>query len=71
MANTTKLTNNQRDDNVIGVNEEIAYDDIVLSVKKVRNANAQVDIWTDTIVMDSNDVDHIAEEIAEQIGGKQ
>lgn len=71
MANTTKLTNNQRDDNVIGVNEEIAYDDIVLLVKKVINANAQVDIWTDTIVMDSNDVDHIAEEIAEQIGGKQ
>jgi hypothetical protein len=71
MANTTKLTNNQRDDNVIGVNEEIAYDDIVLLVKKVINANAQVDIWTDTIVMDSNDVDHIAEEIAEQIGDKQ
>lgn len=71
MANTTKLTNNQRNDNVIGVNEELGYDDIVLLVKKVINANAQVDIWTDTIVMDSNDVDHIAEEIAEQIGDKQ
>lgn len=71
MANTTKLTNNQRNDNVIGVNEELGYDDIVLLVKKVINANAQVDIWTDTIVMNSNDVDHIAEEIAEQIGDKQ
>lgn len=71
MANTTKLTNNQRNDNVIGVNEELGYDDIVLLVKKVINANAQVDIWTDTIVMNSNDVGHIAEEIAEQIGDKQ
>lgn len=71
MANTTKLTDNQRNDNVIGVNEELGYDDIVLLVKKVINANAQVDIWTDTIVMNSNDVDHIAEEIAEQIGDKQ
>lgn len=71
MANTTKLTDNQRNDNVISVNEEMGYDDIVLLVKKVINANAQVDIWTDTIVMDSNDVDHIAEEIAEQIGDKQ
>ena len=52
-------------------NEEMGYDDIVLLVKKVINTNAQIDIWTDTIVMDSNDVDHIAEEIAEQIGGKQ
>lgn len=53
------------------INEEMGYDDIVLLVKKVINTNAQIDIWTDTIVMDSNDVDHIAEEIAEQIGGKQ
>ena len=49
----------------------MGYDDIVLLVKKVINANAQVNVWTDTIVMDSNDVDHIAEEIAEQIGDKQ
>ena len=49
----------------------MAYDDIILLVKQVINANSQVNIWTDIIVMDSNDVDHIAEEIAEQIGGKQ
>lgn len=47
----------------------MTYDDIVLLVKKAINENAQVNVWTDTIVMDSNDVDHIAEEIAEQIGG--
>lgn len=64
-VSTSANINNKNSNKVI--NEELGYDDIVLLVKKVINANAQVDIWTDTIVMDSNDVDHIAEEIAEEL----
>lgn len=46
-----------------------SYDDIIFLVKKAIIANARANVWTDTMVMDMDDVDNIAEEVAEQIGG--
>lgn len=46
-----------------------SYDDIIFLVKKAIIANARANVWTDTMVMDMDDVDNIAEEVAEKIGG--
>lgn len=39
-------------------------DDIILEVKRLFGAEGDIDIDTDTVTLDSNGVDHIAERVA-------
>lgn len=42
-------------------------DDIILIIKETIRNNVVIDIDNDTASMDCNDIDHIAEEIANKI----
>lgn len=42
-------------------------DKIILTVKNVIADNAEIDVDTDTVTTDGNGVDHIAEQIAEEV----
>ena len=42
-------------------------DKIILTVKNAIADNAEIDVDTDTVTTDGNGVDHIAEQIAEEV----
>lgn len=42
-------------------------DKVILTVKNAIADNAEIDVDTDTVTTDGNGVDHIAEQIAEEV----